>query len=358
MTRAKSWREAAGRTREARRIGKAKTLRNPLTFCHQLHSTLHGLGAQTTAHSVRQQRLFNFVLHKGVQGLDTARVSRSSRLCRSRRLIEVAPGPDSDSTYTCTLGPTCNDANPQHFSSLTAYQNHYSTYHSHVCQSTPSPYPFAQDRHDLSKKGEARERQDSDARPVCGRIFPSERLLELHLKECHDPLNQLRHQRGEKTASLDSLPPLCGLSQEWPADRTRDRLQFECLHSSTSEGACRQMFSSPKNRRLHMISIHGYPKEWFFAVVIWGIGQLLLSDNDQEGARGFHGMVRKDWKPRPGQPGYRSEHEPGDEERQEEDRGDREMESLTKELEGSSIGFVPRSVVKHKAKAKMSIERT
>ena len=108
-----------------------------------------------------------------------------------------------------------------------------------------------------------------------------------------------------------------------------------------------------------MISIHGYPKEWFFAVVIWGIGQLLLSDNDQEGgARGFHGMVRKDWKPRPGQPGYRSEHEPGDEERQEEDRGDREMESLTKELEGSSIGFVPRSVVKHKAKAKMSIERT
>lgn len=41
---------------------------------------------------------------------------------------------------------------------------------------------------------------------ICGRIFPNEKLLNLHFKECHDPLTRELQQRGEKTVqSLSSF---------------------------------------------------------------------------------------------------------------------------------------------------------
>ncbi|GAA5914828.1 uncharacterized protein JCM6883_005627 [Sporobolomyces salmoneus] len=245
--------------------------------------------------------------------------SSASSSSNPKLLRPSTPSTDSNN-YTCTLGPTCSDSNPRQFSTLASYQDHYSTFHTHVCQSTPSPYEFAQ----RTDKGKGKQNEEDEQ--VCGRIFPNERLLDLHLRECHDPVTQLRQQRGEKT--------------------------FECLHSSSATGDCRHLFSNPKNRRLHMISSHGYPKEWFFAVVIWGIGQLLLPNSDSDQGGLHHGMLRKDWKPRAGQPGYAEEKE-----EKEEVREDKEMEELTKGLEGSSIGFVPRSVgKKNKVKSKMSIE--
>lgn len=52
------------------------------------------------------------------------------------------------------------------------------------------------------------------------------------------------------------------------------------------------MFANPKARRLHLISVHSYPKEYFFAVTNKGIGGLLRRWGD--GAS----LLRGPWRPR------------------------------------------------------------
>ncbi|KAI9449117.1 hypothetical protein F5148DRAFT_1248569 [Russula earlei] len=133
----------------------------------------------------------------------------------------------------CSLPPTCHP--PNHSTPLSdshALEAHYATHHAHVC----------------SSKG-------------CGCVFPDARLLELHLTECHDPLSEIRRERGEKI--------------------------FACHLSS-----CTRMFASPKARRLHLINSHAYPKEYFFAVTNKGIGGLLRRWGD--GAS----LLRGSWHPR------------------------------------------------------------
>ena len=49
---------------------------------------------------------------------------------------------------------------------------------------------------------------------------------------------------------------------------------------------------TPKARRLHLIQVHYYPKQYFFAVTNKGIGGLLKKWGD--GAS----LIRKEWKPR------------------------------------------------------------
>ena len=52
------------------------------------------------------------------------------------------------------------------------------------------------------------------------------------------------------------------------------------------------MFANPKARRLHLISVHAYPKEYFFAITNKGIGGLLRRWG--EGAT----LLRGQWRPR------------------------------------------------------------
>ncbi len=52
------------------------------------------------------------------------------------------------------------------------------------------------------------------------------------------------------------------------------------------------MFANPKARRLHLISVHAYPKEYFFAITNKGIGGLLRRWG--EGAS----LLRGQWRPR------------------------------------------------------------
>ncbi|KWU43486.1 hypothetical protein RHOSPDRAFT_6268, partial [Rhodotorula sp. JG-1b] len=86
---------------------------------------------------------------------------------------------------------------------------HHRTYHAHVCV-------------------------------ICGRAFPDERFLQLHLVECHDEMAQLRRERGQRI--------------------------FECFVDT-----CPARFQTPKGRRLHLIEKHAYPPQYFFAVTVWGI---------------------------------------------------------------------------------------
>jgi len=106
----------------------------------------------------------------------------------------------------------------------------------------------------------------------CGCVFPDARLLELHQTECHDPLAAVRKERGEKI--------------------------FACHLVS-----CPRLFSTPKARRLHLIQVHSYPKEYFFAVTNKGVGGLLKRWGD--GAS----MIRGTWKPRDNSKGNEAETE-------------------------------------------------
>ncbi|KAJ4475537.1 hypothetical protein J3R30DRAFT_3500438 [Lentinula aciculospora] len=144
----------------------------------------------------------------------------------------------SGSSLLCTLPPTCNT----HSTVLADTQEleaHYAKYHAWVCQAT------------------------KPTGGMCGNVFPDARLLELHHTECHDPIAAVRKERGEKIFACFVLPSLCT-----------------------------NVFLTPKARRLHLIAIHGYPKEYFFAVANKGVGGLLARWGD--GA----GMIRGKWKPR------------------------------------------------------------
>ncbi|KAJ3812063.1 hypothetical protein F5876DRAFT_64262 [Lentinula aff. lateritia] len=139
----------------------------------------------------------------------------------------------------CTLPPTCS-THPTALADTRELEAHYAKYHAWVCQAAKS------------------------TSGTCGNVFPDARLLELHHTECHDPIAAVRKERGEKI--------------------------FACFLPHT---VCPKVFVSPKARRLHLIAVHGYPKEYFFAVVNKGVAGLLAKWGD--GA----GMIRRTWKPRP-----------------------------------------------------------
>ncbi|KAF8823675.1 hypothetical protein HHX47_DHR9000418 [Lentinula edodes] len=146
---------------------------------------------------------------------------------------------NSANPLLCTLPPTCS-THPTALADTRELEAHYAKYHAWVCQA---------------------------AKPTsgaCGNVFPDARLLELHHTECHDPIAAVRKERGEKI--------------------------FACFLPLT---VCPKVFASPKARRLHLIAVHGYPKEYFFAVVNKGVAGLLAKWGD--GA----GMIRRTWKPRP-----------------------------------------------------------
>ncbi|KAI0262347.1 hypothetical protein BC834DRAFT_891962 [Gloeopeniophorella convolvens] len=135
-----------------------------------------------------------------------------SRTPKAQRVAASARPP-----LLCSLPPTCNPPHnaPTPLAGTRALEAHYATHHAHVC----------------SAEG-------------CGSVFPDPRLLELHLTECHDPLAELRKERGEKI--------------------------FACHLES-----CPRVFASPKARRMHLITVHHYPKQYFFAVTNRGIGEML-----------------------------------------------------------------------------------
>ncbi|BGP09721.1 hypothetical protein JCM10049v2_005594 [Rhodotorula toruloides] len=225
----------------------------------------------------------------------------------------------SQSQWTCTLPPTC-DRTPSTFSSSSSsLEAHHRVYHAFVCTAPPSTFDFAIGK---SEKKRYRYREDGRRERICGRVFPDERMLQLHLTECHDELAQLKHERGEKI--------------------------FACFLPS-----CTQLFSTPKNRRLHLIAQHGYPSQYYFSVTVWGVEDVLKKGG---------GMVRREWKPRDGQECGRGSSEETVEsppspvqERHESPphleppspptvTSSADVDDLAAALSGTSISLVPRSV--------------
>ncbi|KAL8287178.1 hypothetical protein RQP46_003630 [Phenoliferia psychrophenolica] len=147
--------------------------------------------------------------------------------------------------FTCTLPPTCSNTPSVHATSE-SLDAHNLTYHSFVCHATPIHLvddPRAKGKQKVQPRG-----PDDSATAAggveCGRIFPSQRFLDLHLTECHDSLALVRSERGEKI--------------------------FACFQPD-----CKHTFATAKGRRLHLIDKHQYPEQYFFAVTLWGVKDVL-----------------------------------------------------------------------------------
>lgn len=82
----------------------------------------------------------------------------------------------SDGVWKCSLPPTCN-RDPRTFATSEAYEAHWNTFHSFVCEAES-----------LTQPGER-----------CGRIFPDARYTHLHQRECHDAIVAMKREAGERT---------------------------------------------------------------------------------------------------------------------------------------------------------------
>jgi len=132
--------------------------------------------------------------------------------------------------FICELPPACNK-HPTTLGSASEMESHYSTCHAHVC----------------SAEG-------------CNRIFPAQRFLDLHQTECHNPIAEIKKDRGERI--------------------------FACFDVN-----CKSTFTTPKGRRLHLIDKHKYPPNFYFSITNKGIGGLLRKWG--EGAT----LLRKEYTP-------------------------------------------------------------
>ncbi|KAK9448521.1 uncharacterized protein V1518DRAFT_419181 [Limtongia smithiae] len=108
----------------------------------------------------------------------------------------------------CTLPPRCVNS-PRFFAAASAFETHYRREHSLICDE-------------------------------CKCTLPSERFLDLHISEEHDPFVAARRERGEKV--------------------------YACFMAE-----CDKLCVDPKKRRMHLIDKHGYPKDFYFDVVCRGL---------------------------------------------------------------------------------------
>ncbi|KAE8247990.1 hypothetical protein A4X06_0g4038 [Tilletia controversa] len=159
----------------------------------------------------------------------------SSSIVKRRLIFRSQPSSASESdkiTWSCSLPPSCH-SHPRHFPNLAEYEAHYVLEHAHVCDVALHI--------DLER---AQEGGGGGGGTTCGKVFPSEWLLECHIDESHSDLTEARKARG--------LPTL------------------HCLHPS-----CPTVFHSPYDRRTHAIDTHGFPANYFFDLVQHGIGELI-----------------------------------------------------------------------------------
>lgn len=108
---------------------------------------------------------------------------------RKRREADASPKQVSE----CSL-PGHKPRMP--FSSIAAFEAHYYTEHAFRCL---APLPL--NSHD--SKQAAPQLVDARAHR-CGKTFPNEHFLALHMDECHSSLTAQRRERGEKVVRPSS----------------------------------------------------------------------------------------------------------------------------------------------------------
>jgi len=146
--------------------------------------------------------------------LDSLSIKDTKRICNLDLSTATAP------VIRCSLQPLCA-ARP--FNTYNDYEVHYTQAHSNRCRE-------------------------------CCRNLPSQHLLDLHIREHHDPFTELKRERGEKT--------------------------YFCF----VEG-CNKICSTIRTRRLHLVDLHKFPKNYNFGIIDHGIdhARTLLCVQSQKG---------------------------------------------------------------------------
>lgn len=146
--------------------------------------------------------------------------------------------------YPCTLPPTCH-LHHTHYQSPYHLERHHDIFHRWVCTApvrVRDEHPEHIPESFAAQKGCKKWRE-------CLKVFPEARLLDLHYTETHDPIARERQKNGEKI--------------------------FECF---LPPDQCGKVFTNPKNRRLHMISKHKYPTQYFWSITNHGINEIARQD--------------------------------------------------------------------------------
>ncbi|CAX41009.1 zinc finger protein, putative [Candida dubliniensis CD36] len=113
--------------------------------------------------------------------------------------------PTGDQLIFCNYHPCLNSA----FENYQQYHLHVLSTHEHTCES-------------------------------CQKVFPNKNYLSLHIDENHNPLLQIKQERGDKI--------------------------FKCYTET-----CKAVFSNTKEREDHLIDVHNYPMNYPFNIVNDGI---------------------------------------------------------------------------------------
>ncbi|GMK54251.1 hypothetical protein CspeluHIS016_0108370 [Cutaneotrichosporon spelunceum] len=228
--------------------------------------------------------------------------------------------PGESGEYVCTLPPTCSlPDEAQRFSSLAEMEAHQERMHRWMCRVPVRDKPgrvgegatvIVPEQFMVGRRGQ-RFRE-------CGRVFPNERLLDLHYTETHDPIAREKLERGEKI--------------------------FECFLPLDQ---CSKVCLTPKKRRHHLIDKHGYPSTYYFGITCHGLNRITREDGPAASLlRPYH--PEKDTAgpghvPHAHAPGRRA---PATHHAPPHPPSEVDMEDLTARMGAleSSLAFVPRNV--------------
>ncbi|KAK8845326.1 hypothetical protein IAR55_006039 [Kwoniella newhampshirensis] len=186
-----------------------------------------------------------------------------------------APSP-THKPYSCTLPPTCSQPGTStSYTTEAQLARHQDTFHRWICRvpirDREGENRLRNNQKGLSPKGKGKEEADTGKEAEksmmvlvpegfvggrghrrwkeCLKVFPDERLLDLHYTETHDPIARERGANGEKIFQCFLLPGQCGKN-----------------------------FLDPKRRRRHMIDKHKYPRQYFFAITNHGLNDIVRQD--------------------------------------------------------------------------------
>ena len=128
----------------------------------------------------------------------------------------------------------------------------------------------------------------------CRAVLPSAHMLSLHQREYHDPFFAILKEKNEQAEKgSNKLAPLAQPAQQVKPramhilpPQSKHTLQLaQCCQSTTPQPTepqkeriyacfdhmCDKMCSSARKRKMHLIDKHGYPKDYEFRIVEWGI---------------------------------------------------------------------------------------
>ncbi|WWC67021.1 uncharacterized protein I206_100928 [Kwoniella pini CBS 10737] len=172
----------------------------------------------------------------------------------------TSPSSSSSKPFLCVLPPTCSQVGTStSYATQIELDRHQDTFHKWICHIPVRDRSF--NPSSTPNKGKGRDngrsvpesfsgdKEDGRRMKECLKVFPNERLLNLHHTEVHDPISKERKEKGQKT--------------------------FECFLDPAD---CGRNFLNPKKRRRHMIDKHKYPPDYFFSITNHGINAIAHED--------------------------------------------------------------------------------